>query len=121
PPLVQLFVFAFAATLEVENVSIAVLDRDGGRWWHELVERVGATRMAGDVLFVDSSDALAEAVDTRRALAGIVFLPDFSRRLEAGGDASVQIVLDGRRANSAQIALGYLRTIVGDLNAELAE
>jgi len=116
PPLIQLFVFAFAATLEVENVSLAVLDRDGGRWSHELIERVRATRMAGDVLLVDSHEALAKAVDARRALAAIAFQPDFSRRIDAGVPADVQIVLDGRRGNSAQIALGYLTTIVGDLN-----
>src|SRR5690606_21709357 len=120
PPLVQLFVFAFAATLEVENVSLAVLDRDGGRWSHELVERVRATRMAGDVLLVDSREALAEVIDARRGLAAMTFQPDFSRRIDAGLPADVEIVLDGRRGNSAQIALGYLSTIVAELNADLA-
>lgn len=119
PPLIQLFIFAFAATLEVENVSVAVLDRDNGRWSHELIERVRATRMAGDVLIVDSQHALTEAVDGRRVLAALVFESDFSRRVEAGKAASVQIVLDGRRGNSAQIALGYLETIIADLNADL--
>lgn len=120
PPLLQLFVFAFAATLEVENVSLAVLDLDGGKWSHELVQRVRATRMAGDVLVVESHDALAEAVDARRVLAAMAFQPDFSRRIEAGLPADVQIVLDGRRGNSAQIALGYLQSIVAELNADLA-
>ena len=32
PPLLQLLVFAFAATLEVRNVDIAVHDQDAGRW-----------------------------------------------------------------------------------------
>ena len=31
PPLVQLLLFSFAATLEVRNVDIAVLDQDAGR------------------------------------------------------------------------------------------
>lgn len=120
PPLIQLFVFAFAATLEVENVAVAVLDRDGGRWSHELVQRIGATRMAREVVPVDSQDALAEIVDARRVLAAVTFAADFSRRIEAGETASVQIVLDGRRGNSAQIALGYLEAIVADLNADIA-
>src|SRR3546814_3896070 len=37
PPLIQLLIFAFAATLEVSNVGIAVHDQDTGRWSHELV------------------------------------------------------------------------------------
>ena len=30
PPLIQLFVFAFAATLEIRNIDIALMNRDAG-------------------------------------------------------------------------------------------
>ena len=120
PPLMQLFIFAFAATLEVENVSLAVLDQDEGRWSHELVARIRATRLAGDVLLVESQAELAGAVDGRRVLVGLAMQPDFSRRIESGRPATLQAVLDGRRGNSAQIALGYLNAIVSDLNADIA-
>src|SRR3546814_8601867 len=40
PPLLQLLVFAFAATLEVRNIDIAVHNQDAGRWSHELVTRL---------------------------------------------------------------------------------
>ena len=39
PPIIQTLVFAFAATLDVNNVSLAVLNHDLGRQGHELVER----------------------------------------------------------------------------------
>lgn len=120
PPLLQLFVFAFAATLEVENVAVAVLDRDAGRWSYEIVERIRATRMARDVIPVESHAALAEVLDRRNVLLGIAFQSDFSRRIEAGTGAPMQVVLDGRRGNSAQIALGYVNSIVADVNADLA-
>jgi len=119
PPLVQLFVFAFAATLEVENVAVAVLDRDSGRWSHEIVERIRATRMARDVIAVDSRAAMTAAIDGRDVLLGIAFQPDFSRRIEAGSGAAMQVVLDGRRGNSAQIALGYVNVIVADVNDDV--
>ena len=121
PPLLQLFIFAFAATLEVENVSVAVLDRDDGRWSHEVVERIFATRMARELVAVDSRAALARMIDSRRVLLGIAFQADFSRQLESGGDAVLQVVLDGRRGNSAQIALGYINAIVADLNGEISQ
>jgi len=121
PPLFQLFVFAFAATLEVENVSVAVLDRDAGYWSHELVERLRATRMVGELVVVDSEAELAAALDGRDVLLGIAFATDFSRRIEAGGDAAIQVALDGRRGNSAQIALVYIGSIVEGLNAEIAQ
>jgi ABC-2 type transport system permease protein len=47
PPLLQLLVFSFAATLEVSNVTLAVYDRDGGRWAQELVASLGAASFVG--------------------------------------------------------------------------
>lgn len=121
PPLMQLFIFAFAATLEVENVAIAVLDHDEGRWSQEIVARIAATRFAGRLMTVASEAELEAVLDRREALVGLVFQSDFSRRVIAGEPATVQAVLDGRASNTAQIALGYLGTIVGGLNAEIAQ
>ena len=38
-PMIQLFIFAFAATLEVKNISIGVLNRDYGKESYELIQR----------------------------------------------------------------------------------
>ena len=43
------------------------------------------------------------------------FGPEFSRDVEAGRPADVQVVLDGRRSNAAQIVLGYLSTIASGI------
>ena len=40
PPLMQLILFSYAATLDVTNVKIAVLNLDGGRWSTEFVSRI---------------------------------------------------------------------------------
>ena len=37
PPILQLLVFSYAATLEVTNVDIMVLNRDNGHWSQDLV------------------------------------------------------------------------------------
>ena len=54
PPILQLLVFAFAATLEVRNVDIAVYNQDAGRWSHELVQRLDSARFITRVRHVDS-------------------------------------------------------------------
>ena len=46
--------------------------------------------------------------------------PDFSRRLEAGMPAEVQLILDGRRSNAAQIVAGYASAIMEGFDRELA-
>ncbi len=118
PPLIQLVIFAFAATLEVKNVDLVVLNRDEGRSGLELVRRLEGSPTFRTVAPVHDPSELRRAIDQQRALAGVEIAPTFSRDLAAGRPASVQIVLDGRRSNAAQIVDGYIGQIVSGLTAD---
>jgi ABC-2 type transport system permease protein len=120
PPLAQLLVFSFAVTLDVGHVGVAVVNDDAGRWSDELIERIEASSFVDGVRFVSSPEQLAELINQRKALIGLQFSSDFSRRIAAGEPAQAQVVIDGRRANAGQIALGYLNTIAAGVGAELA-
>jgi len=119
PPLIQLFVFSFAATLDVANIGIAIHDRDAGRWSHELVARVTAAGFVGTVVPVNSTEAYRMRIDRQDVLMALDIPETFSRDIAAGRPAGVQVIVDGRRANAGQVALGYLQAIVNDLGAEL--
>ena len=115
PPLAQIVIFGWAATMEVRNVSFAVLDRDRG---------LGAERVVGAVLgsptFVRMVQVADEAemrkvMDKGDVLFTLVFDSNFSRDLEAGRNATMQILLDGRRSNAAQIACHYVTNITSSL------
>lgn len=120
PPIVQLFVFSYAATLEVRNVDILVLNRDAGKWGHELVQRIDGAPTFRRIIPVESPAALRASIDRQRAIAAIQIGPSFSRDIAAGRPADVQIILDGRRSNAAQIVAGYLNQIVNGLSGDLA-
>ncbi len=119
PPLMQLLIFSFAATLEVNNVTLALLNQDSGKWSHEVVQRISASGFISDIKTVAGPDELQQTIDQRVALMALHFQPDFSRRLAAGKPASVQVILDGRRANAAQIAQSYLNTIIAGVNEDI--
>jgi len=118
PPIAQLVVFSFAATLEVKNVDIAILNRDAGRWGQELVYRLDTRPTFGHIFRVDSPDALRSAIETQQAVAAIQIDQSFSRDIEASLPANIQIILDGRKSNASQIVAGYLAQIVNGLAAE---
>ncbi len=118
PPVVQLVVFAFAATLEVKNVDLVVLNRDEGASGLELVRRIEGSPTFRSVLAVHDPKALQKAIDQQQAICAVHIGPSFSRDLVAGRPASVQFMLDGRRSNAAQIVNGYLGTIVNTYVAD---
>lgn len=121
PPLIQTLVFSYAATLEARNLSLAVHNRDAGRWGHELVERLSASETFTEVFAVDGEEQIARVIDEQRAIAAVSIPQDFSRAVEGGRPAAVQMVLDGRKTNTGQIVAGYARRIVGGLQRDVAD
>lgn len=115
PPIVLMFLFSWAATREVRNVDMAVLDRDHGAWSLEIRQRLEGAPTFRSVLSAPDMQAAREALDMQRVLFVLAFTDDFSRRVEAGEPASVQIMLDGRRANAAQVVQTYVAAIIHDV------
>jgi ABC-2 type transport system permease protein len=120
PPIVQLLVLSYAATLEVKNVDLAVLNRDAGRYGHELLQRMDGSTTFRHLIQVDSPAALREAISMQRAIAALHIDADFSRAIAARRPAKLQLILDGRRSNAAQVVAGYVGQVVDGLAAELA-
>lgn len=121
PPILQLTIFAFAATLEVKNVELAVLDKDGGKAAVELVQRFQGAPYFTRVFPLASQEEVAPMLERERAMAVLVIGQDFSRDVAAGRPAQAQLLLDGRRSNSSQIVQGYAQRIVEQYSRELAD
>lgn len=112
PVLLQLAVFPFAATLEVKNNTLAIFNEDLGKESAELIQRLARAQAFTGINYLHNEGELREAIDRQQALLVLRFSPEFSRSIEAGSPAILQAILDGRRSNSAQIALGYIRQIL---------
>jgi ABC-2 type transport system permease protein len=118
PVILQLLLFPFAASLEVKNATLVILNHDSGAESTELVQRLQRTQAFPTIRMVRSQAALTSVIDEQQALLGLEFPEDFSRALAAGEPATVLAVIDGRRSNSAQIAFGYAQGIVQDFGEE---
>jgi ABC-2 type transport system permease protein len=112
PVLLQLAIFPLASTLEVKNNTLAVFNEDAGRESAELIQRLGHSPAFTRLLYLHSEGALREVIDRQQALLVLRFPPEFSRALAEGRGISVQAILDGRRSNGAQIALGYISRVL---------
>ncbi|MFZ7128038.1 MAG: ABC transporter permease [Desulfobacterales bacterium] len=112
PPIIQILVFSFAMTQEAKNVRLAVLNLDHGQSGYELVQRFENAGNFDGILRLDGRGEIQPVLDEQRALAVLVIPLDFSRNLLSGNRASVQLLLDGRRTNTAQIVRGYAQQIL---------
>ena len=121
PPLVQLFVFAFAATLDVKNVSLGVLNLDNGKESVELIQRLQGSPIFTHIYYLQSALQIPAFIDNQQAVAVLSIDATFSRNLYTGHQADIQIIADGRKSNTAQIVTGYIEEIVRQYYADFAE
>ena len=82
PPLLQIVAFGWAATLEVRNVDVAVLNQDNGRWSREIVRRIQGSPTFRSVSFLEGEAHIRPVMEQQRALFILVFDQEFSRRIE---------------------------------------
>ncbi|MCW3475067.1 ABC transporter permease [Limobrevibacterium gyesilva] len=119
PPLVQVMVFAYAATYEVTHVPIGIWNEDAGAQGAELVRRFAASP-AFQVAAAPAGPADAAAALDAKRLAAVLHVPqDFSANVLGGRRAQVQLLLDARRSNTALLVNGYATAIVGQFAQDL--
>ncbi|CAK7055800.1 MAG: putative multidrug ABC transporter permease YbhR [Desulfovibrio sp.] len=117
PPLMQIVIFGWAATMEVRNVDVAVLNYDSGRWSRDIIHSIEGSPTFRGVTHLEGHGQIRPTLDQQKALFILVFDEEFSRRIEKGEPAEAQVILDGRRSNAAQIAAYYLERMTAQVAA----
>ncbi len=121
PPIMQLIIFGYAASFDLDNVAVAIYDEDGGSAARELVSRIQGSPHFQVVAFVDHESRVASLIDNKEALMVLHIEPRFTARLASGRVGSLQLILDGRNSNTALLALNYVRSIILEFNQYLGE
>ncbi|MBV8405044.1 MAG: ABC transporter permease [Gammaproteobacteria bacterium] len=119
PPMVQLFIFSFAATMEVKNIDLAIVDLDRGPYAADIEQRLRGSPSFTALPHYPSVAAARPDFERERVVGILVLQSGFSADLAAGRPATVQLLLDGRRSNAAQIAAQYVTVVVSAAGASL--
>jgi ABC-2 type transport system permease protein len=121
PPLVQLLIFAFAATLDVKNVHIGILNRDNGEQAIELTQRFNGSPIFTKITYLKSVEDIAPFIDNQEGVMVLSIDAQFSRNLNAEKNADVQLIFDGRKSNTSQIVAGYASNVIQQFNNDFTK
>lgn len=117
-PLMMILLFGYGLSLDVNRVSVAVVDEDASA---DSTALVGAFRLSPyfNVTMAHSMDE-ANTMFLDQGVDGVLRIPsDFTRRWHSGG-AEVQILVNGTDANQARIIQGYAQGPVAEWSAAQA-
>ena len=119
-PIVQLTMLGYAASTDVRNVPMVVIDQDRSTESRDLISRFEGSQ---SFLVVDAPSSVSEVdayLNSGRAWMAMVIPADYGDRIRAGQETRVQVVADGTDANSTNVALGYAGTLITGYARELA-
>ena len=119
PPIIQIAIFGYAATMNVTRVPYAVLDKDGGEAAAQYIADLEGTGIFRRQAAAATEKDIDRMIDNREIVVGLTIPPDFSRSIQTGRPASLQLIADGRNTNTAAIALSYGQQIAAAYGAEL--
>lgn len=119
PPTIQLLVFGFALSPDVQFLKLGVVDYADSQTSRELVAAMTENQIFVTQGYLYDEAELAEAVRLGKVTAGVVIPPEFDRQLERGETPEIQVLIDGTDANTAGIANGYMTQIVNQFGRRL--
>lgn len=113
-PVVLLFLFGYGISLDVQDVRLAVLDRDRSQASAELVERFTASTYFRRVADPASAAEATRLLDRGRAVAVLIVPPGYAQQLARGETALVQVLIDGSFSVTGLIVSNYASAIVAE-------
>src|SRR5205823_5339108 len=105
PPLIEMVAFGYALDNDVKHMALIILNEDRTVESRQLIDRFVNTETFRVVGEVQSLDALKSEMRKGRAYAALEIPPNFTRDLNAGHSAQVQLLVDGSNSTTALQAL----------------
>ena len=118
PPIIQLMVFGYAATYDLNHVAYAVYNEDTGAGSRQMLARFEGSRTFQLVGYLNNEGQIAPLINKKQALMVLHIGPHFTRDLLLNRPTQLQVIIDGRDSNTASLVLGYARNIVNDFSQE---
>lgn len=117
-PIVQVLLFGFAITTDLKDAKIAILDQSKDVVTRELTQKIISSNYFLLVENLESENQIKPAFQKGDIKQVIVFEPDFARKLEKEGNASVQLILDASEPNTASMLNAYATGIINSYSMQ---
>ncbi|WP_372754164.1 ABC transporter permease [Labilibaculum sp.] len=113
-PIIQLCVLSFAATYDMKNTNLYVIDKDLSSHSRELV-----SKFSGSPFFTVKEIGFSEAEAEKdlfkdRIDAILVFDEDFGKSIDEKTQASLQVLVNAINASSAGLYNAYISSVIKD-------
>ncbi len=119
-PVFMLLIFGYGLSLDIDQVRTLVWNQDASsQLTTQFLLNFKNSKYFKIVGYTDNYRDIQRKIDNGNILMALVIPKDFSRYLESGQTAPLQLIVDGSDANTATVAMGYVRSVVTGYNVNL--
>ncbi|HJV35132.1 ABC transporter permease [Geomonas sp.] len=118
PPIIQMLVFGYAASLDIHHVPTAILDYDQTQVSRDLISRFAGSRYFQVEKRLRNGQEVAEAMDKGSVDLVIRIDAGFTRLLRKAQPAPLQVIVDASNSNTALVGLGYVSEVTAAFSRE---
>jgi len=111
-PALMLLMFGYALNFDVKHTSMAVYDEDRTSVSRTFIEQFFISEYFNKVETLKSKTEINGLLDGEHARVVLVIPSTFTKDIQRGRVASIQVVVDGANSNAAATVLGYINAIV---------
>jgi ABC-2 type transport system permease protein len=117
-PVVELIIFGFAITTEINNTPVAVLDNSASEAARRLTAKIDGSKYFDVLAGLEHAGQIEETFRQGKARLVIVFPPDFDSDPHHAGAARLQLLADASDPNEASTVISYLSRIITQYGQE---
>ncbi len=118
-PLIELLLFAYAVSLTVYHLPMAVADQSRSQQSRDFTQALVNSQYFDLTVIAQDESQVRQALDAGQVKAGVIIPPDFSTQLEHG-NANVLILLDGSDSFSVQSGFSAANLVAQNYGLDLA-
>ncbi len=111
PPVIQVLIYGYAATFEVNRVEVAIMDFDHSQESRDLISHFTYTGRFEIAKVLSDEREIKSLIGSGHIPMALKIEPGFSELLRKGRTAHLQVIVDGTDSNTALIAVGYVNEI----------
>ena len=117
-PVVQVVLFGFAITNEINNVTIAILDESKDYRTQELIQKISNSPYFEITEQLESTKDIEPAFKKGIIKAVLLFENDFSKNFTKKGIGKIQVISDATDPNTANTITNYISSILRTYQVE---
>lgn len=118
PPIIQMLVFGYAATLEIKHVHTAIVDYDNSQVSRDLISRFEGSRYFDIRTRLAGRQQIPDVIERGDVTMAIQINSGFAQNVRKDQTAHIQVIVDSSNSNTALIGLGYVNEVTSNFSRE---